>query len=124
MKSKVSAGLLLMMSLFSMIGFLSIVLNAFTQIDIGKYTSNILLILLGFGFLMEGQARFILRMVEDGRLTSTEISHIVTSVIGAIALISGIISFFVTQSQTILTIQGIISIIAIIIIIIETLVVK
>jgi len=124
MKNKFTNSFLIVMAVVSIIGFLTIALNSFFGIDIGEFTSPVLLIIFGIAFMIEGQTRFWFKYIKDGRLTSSEFTHLITGIIGIFAVISGFVAFFIKDNPVFLTMQGIIAVIAIIVIVIETFVVK
>ncbi len=124
MKNKITPTFLIVLAIASIIGFLAIISDAFFGLDLGKYTPSILMILFGIAFLVEGQVRFWFSKFSRGGFSSTEISHIVTGVMGVIAILVGILSFLITENAVFDSLRGIISVVAIIVIIIETFFVK
>jgi len=118
-KLSVTNTFLIVMAIASIIGYLVIAINGFFNIDIGDYTAPVLLIILGVALLIQGQVKFWWRYIRDGRLTSNEFTSLVTGIIGFLAVVSGILAYFIKESVTFNVVQGILAIIAIIVIIVD-----
>lgn len=123
-QSKITSALLYSLAIISILGFLAIIGNTwfnFTYLD--ENIPSLILIVLGVGLIVEGQVRRWKALTKNG-LTSNEISHIVTGIVGIISLIVGILSLLNLSNPTLDGVKGIIASIGVVIIVIETWVVK
>jgi len=114
---------LIALAFVSIVGFLVIALNSFTQIDIGIIAEGLIFTILGIGLVMEGNIRGFIKYSRDG-LQGDEVSHASAVVIGLMSIIAGILTFFNIISLVLDSFKGIVAIIAIVIIIVETFLVK
>jgi len=119
-KIKVSQKFITALAIVSILGFAGIISQAFFEYDSGDYIESLLMLIIGLGLIIESKIKK-LKSLERG-LTSNNITHLTTVTIGIIAVIAGIFSFPPIKITTpgFLAIQGIISIIAIIVIVIQT----
>ena len=123
-KLKISSALGYSLAIISIVGFLGIIASVFAGFDfITQNTAGIILIVLGFGLAVEGQIKKWKQFKGDG-YSSTEITHVITGLIGIIAVFVGFLSLIGLSGATLLATQGIISIIAVVIIILQTWVVE
>ena len=122
MNRATSKAFLTSLALFSILGFLAVLSEVFFEFNLSMYTKSLLLIIIGFGFMVEGQVRMWKSQFKGG-LTSNEFTHLITGIIGILAVILGILNFFLT-GVIFNTMIGIVAAIAIIAIVIETWVVK
>ncbi len=108
------------LSIVSIFSFLGIVSRAFFDFDAEFYVESLLIGIVGIGLILEARAKK-LKSIAHG-LTQNNFTHLTTVIIGAIALIAGIFSFppIRIQFAGFLAIKGIISIIAIVVIAIQT----
>jgi len=122
---KVKDAFIVTLAIISILGFLSIMLESFGYVNIDDYIKAIILIVIGVGLLIEGNVRVFGKMMRNG-LTADETTHILAIMIGFFAIITGIFSLPVVMitNPVFNGIKVIISAFAIIIIIIETWVVK
>jgi len=120
-KSKVSRNFVIALSIVSIIGFASIMLNSLFYLDISKYIDTLWLITLGLGFVLEASFKKIKEIKKAG-LTPEILGEITMLVLGFIAIIAGAISIpqINIQNPSFLAVKGIISILAIIFIILQT----
>lgn len=109
------------LAIVSILGFLSIFLSVYTSLNIGPYTTALILVLLGIGLMIEGNVRTVGKMLKNG-LTRDEITHIIAIVIGLFSAIVGFLSFpFIgITNPTFEATKGMIAFLAIIIIAVET----
>jgi len=123
--TKVKRPFLYALAIVSVLGFLTIALNSLNIFDIGSYVTALIFVVLGIGMMFEGNVRMLLKYAKKG-FTESEISHITAVVIGFLAVISGLLSmpFIGFQSATFDSFKGVIAIIAIFVIIIETVFIK
>jgi len=124
MARKTTNTFLTALAIASIMGFLVIVLNSFFSIDFGEFIPSILMVIFGLAFLVEGQVRLWFNKFKTGGYSSTEVTHIITGSVGITALVTGVIGFFVEGNTTFTALQGIIAVIAILVIAIETWVVN
>lgn len=128
---KTKPAFIYILAIVSILGFVSTAIISFSNFDVGNYFTSIMFILIGLGLVIEGQIRNILKMRRGG-LTGDEISHITASVIGIIAMGFGVINLIAVifsfntllLSETFNAVKGILSLISIGIISIETWVVN
>jgi len=121
---KISNALGYSLAIISIVGFLGIAGIAFAGIDyISQNSAAIILIVLGIGLAVEGQIKHWKDFRGNG-YSATEITHVITGIIGIMAIFSGVLSLIGLEGPTLLALQGIVSIIAIAIIILQTWVVK
>jgi hypothetical protein len=109
------------LSLVSILGFLGIMSQSFFDYDLSFYVEAFLMLIIGAGLILESKAKGLVSIKEVG-LTSTNFTHLITVIIGAIAVLAGIFSLPIIRwyNPSFVAIKGIISIIAIVIIIIQT----
>ena len=122
-KQNITNTFLTALAVTSIISFLVVILGAFFQISIAQLVTPAIMIIFGLAFLVEGQIKFWFKF-RHGGYSPTEITHIITGSLGFLSIIVGIVSFFV-QGNTIFTaLQGVIASIAVVVIIVETWIVK
>ena len=117
---KVSSKFVTALSIVSIIGFSGIISQTIFNKDINLYIEALWMMVIGVGLMFEAKIKM-LRTVAHG-LDSNNFSHLTTVVVGVIAMIAGVFSFpsFKIDNPSFLAIKGIIAIIAIIVIIIQT----
>jgi hypothetical protein len=120
MKNKTTTPFLYSLAIISILGFLAIIGDTWFNFNfLDKNLSPLILITLGVGLIIEGQIRR-WKHFRKGGLTSNEISHIVTGVVGIISLIIGLLSLVNFTNPTFDAMKGVISSIGIVIIMVET----
>ncbi len=119
-KIKLSHRFVTALSIVSILGFLGIVSDTLFSYDLGGYVEAGLMFIIGIGMVLEAKLEKI-KTIRWG-LTSSNFTHLTTVVIGVIAILAGIFSLPPIRIETVgfLAIKGIMSIIAIIVIIIQT----
>jgi hypothetical protein len=124
-KKIVSTKFLTMMSLVSLIGFFGIAMKTLFEQDVDAYVEISWLLLLGLELVLESDLKSMLRIKKTG-LTSEKFTKLVTAVIGFIAILTGILLLpqIGLRTPALLAIQGVISVVAIIFIILQTWVLK
>jgi len=117
---KVSQKFVLALSVVSIIGFTGIISDTMFGFDFTNYAEALLMFFIGLGLIVEAKLKK-LKSVSHG-LTSNNFTHLTTVTIGFIAVIAGIFSFpgIRIDAPGFLAVKGIVSIIAIIIIIVHT----
>ena len=119
-KAKVSQKFVTALAIVSILGFSGVVSQSFFNFDSSDYIESFLMLIIGTGLIIEAKIKK-LKSLSRG-LTSNNITHLTTIIIGLIAIIAGIFSFPLIRiiNPSFLAIKGIISIIAIAVIIIQT----
>ncbi len=105
----------------SIIGFGEIILNSFFDLSFQKYMGFLWLTLMGIGFIMESKPKQIHR-----RNSNDSVTDITALVVGVMAIIAGILSIpqIGVDHPVFFATKGVISLIAIIFIAMETWVIK
>jgi len=119
-KVKLSHRFVTALSIVSILGFLGIVSETLFGYDLRGYVEAGLMLIIGTGMVLEANLEKI-KTIRKG-LTSGNFTHLTTVVIGIIAIVAGIFSLPPIRVETagFLAIKGIMSIIAIIVIFIQT----
>lgn len=120
-KVSVSHRFILILTIVSILGFLGIVSQTIFGKDIQRQVEALWLIIIGVGLMMEmeiGQ----LRSLKTRGLNSTNFARVITAVIGIVAAAAGVLSFSASglSNPGFDAAKGIISIVAIVIIVIQT----
>ena len=116
---KASHNFVVALALVSIVGFLGIVSATLFGFDLSFYVEALLMLVIGFGLVVEGQITKFGRIKHEG-LNPKNFTHLITVVIGILAIIAGAFSlpFIRIETSGFLAVKGIIAIIAVIIIII------
>lgn len=116
-----SRNFVIALSIVSMVGFLSIMIESLFYWDVSGYIDTLWLIALGLGLILETTIKE-LRLIKKRGLTSDYLGKITMIIVGSMAIIAGILSLpqIDVQNASFLAIKGIISILAIIFIILQT----
>jgi len=124
-EKKASRTFIIALSVVSIIGFLSIMLESLFYIKINNYIETLWLFTLGLGLIFETSIKE-LKSVKKKGLTSNYLGKITMVVVGSIAIIAGILSLpqIDIQNPSFLAVKGIISILAIVLIILQTWITK
>ena len=117
---KVSSKFVTALSIVSIIGFLGIISETIFNKNITPYVEAFWMMIVGIGLIFEAKIKM-LKTVTKG-LDSNNFPHLTTTVVGAIAIMAGFFSFpnWRLTSPAFLAIKGIIAVIAVIVIIIQT----
>ena len=117
---RVSQKFVTALAIVSILGFFGIMSQSFFNFDSSEYIESLLMLIIGTGLIIEAKIKK-LKSLSRG-LTSNNITHLTTVIIGLIAIIAGIFSFPIIRiiHPSFLAIKGIVSIIAIAVIIIQT----
>lgn len=115
----------MILAIVSIIGFIEIVSYTLFDFSLRNYVEPFWMITIGIGFILEGQVKTLKRLREEG-LNPTNFTHLTTLIIGVIAIITGILSFpqINVVSTGFLAVKGILSLLAIVIIVVQTWIVK
>jgi len=124
-KTKTSKSFVVALSIVSMIGFLSIVLEDLFYVNINSYIQTLWLVTLGAGLILE-VSLVKLKKIRTGGLTPEVLGEITMLVVGSMAAIAGVLSLpqINVQHPSFLAIKGVISLLAIIFIILQTWIAK
>lgn len=106
------------MGIVSILGFIGTLVDSWGIANINIYITSLTFIVFGTGMMVVGNARSILEYIKNG-LTSKEIRHITTSVVGLCSVIAGVLVIFGIVLEGFELIKGVIAIIAIILVINE-----
>jgi len=122
---KASRSFVIALSIVSMIGFLSIVLEDLFYVNINSYIQTLWLISLGIGLILE-VSLVKLKKIKTSGLTPEVLGEITMLVVGSMAVIAGVLSLpqINVQHPSFLAIKGIIGLLAIIFIILQTWIAK
>lgn len=125
--SKVTASdkFIAILAIVSIIGFSGIVSYTLFDFSIDSYIEPLWMIVVGIGFIIEAKFSTLKRIRENG-LNPTNFTHLITLIIGVIAIFAGIFSFpgIAIQSTGFLAVKGILALVAIIVIVVQTWLVK
>jgi hypothetical protein len=120
-RAKASRSFVIALSVVSIIGFLSIVLETLFYVKINNYIETLWLITLGVGLILETSLKK-LKKIKTCGLTPEILGELTMLIVGGIAVIAGFLSLpqINIQNPAFLAVKGIISILAIIFIILQT----
>lgn len=118
---KVSQRFVTALSIVSILGFIGIVSISLFDYNIDNYIEAIFMFVIGIGLMMEAQLDK-LKAISSSGLNKENFTHLITVTIGFVAIIAGVFSFPAIRIETpsFLAVKGIISIIAIVIIAVQT----
>lgn len=126
-KFKVTASnkFVMILAIVSIIGFAGIVSYTLFDFDIDGYVEPLWMIVIGVGFLIEARFDTIKKIRVEG-INPTNFTHLTTLIIGVIAIFAGIFSIpqIAIEATGFLAVKGILSLIAIVVIIAQTWLVK
>lgn len=119
--SKASRKFVIALSVVSIIGFLSITTESLFGFSIVDYVESAWLLTLGLGLILETSIAELKRIKRRG-ITSEMLGKVTMIVVGSMAIVASLLSLpqLYVQHSTFLAIKGIISILAIIFIIVQT----
>ena len=120
-KSKLSHKFVMILAIVSILGFIAIVSETLFNKDINLQIQALWMIAIGIGMIAEAQIKSLRKIPKEG-LTPNNFTHLITTVVGSITIIAGFLSFprFNIVNPSFHAIRGIISVIAIIVIIVQT----
>ncbi|MCD4771590.1 hypothetical protein K8R30_04230 [archaeon] len=124
-ETNISKAFVSILAIISILGFISIITYTFFTIDTQAYVETLWLIILGLGFIIEANPVQLFHRIRN-RLEERNFTATTTFIIGALAVVAGTLSLpqINIQNPAFLAVKGIISLIAIIFIVIQTWVVK
>ena len=120
-KRRISIKFASVLAVVSIIGFCEIILNSFFNLSVQEYIGFLWLTLMGLGFIMESKPKQLHK-----KNSNESVNNITALVVGAMAIIAGILSIpqIGVNHPVFFATKGVISLIAIIFIAMETWVVK
>ena len=115
----------MVLAIVSIIGFVGIISKSLFDINIQSFVEAGLMFTVGIGLLIEADINSLKKLKIQG-LTPENFNHLTTFTIGALAVIAGLFSFPIIRIETpgFIAIKGISSIIAVIVIVLQTWVIK
>lgn len=118
--SKVSKHFVTILAIVSIMGFIGIISKTLFLRDIETYIDSLLMIIVGFGLIFESSLNKLVSL-RNG-LDTNNFTNLITITIGLISVAIGILGlpFFKIENPSFFAMKGIISLIAIVIIIIQT----
>jgi len=124
-KGGMSRNFVVALSMVSIIGFVSIIIESFFNYSVAEYIETLWLLALGVGLIFETSLRE-LKQIKTKGLSSDKLGKITMLIVGSLAIIASVFSLpqINLQQPTFLAIKGIISVIAVIFIIIQTWIIK
>lgn len=119
-RSKVSKSFVTILAIVGILGFVSIISETLFEFDIRLYIESLWMIIVGVGLALEARIRR-LRTLKYG-LNPANFTTLITLTIGGIAILTGVLSapYLGIQNPSFHAIKGILSVIAIIVIFIQT----
>ncbi|MFH1840340.1 MAG: hypothetical protein ABH849_04285 [Nanoarchaeota archaeon] len=120
-KSKLSHKFIMILAIVSILGFIGIVSETLFNRNINLHVQALWMIAIGIGMITEAQIKSLKNLKVEG-LTPNNFAHLTTAIIGMVTILAGIFSFphFGVVNPSFHAIRGIVSIIAITVIIIQT----
>ncbi|MDH3353160.1 MAG: hypothetical protein OEL87_01815 [Nanoarchaeota archaeon] len=124
-KGKVSNAFVDILAVISILGFLSIISYTLFDTNIEKYVEALWLGILGLGFIIESSPVELFKTIRT-RFEERNFTSMTTLVVGILAMIAGVLSLpqINIQNPAFLAVKGVMSIIAVIFIMIQTWVIK
>jgi peptidoglycan/LPS O-acetylase OafA/YrhL len=108
----------------SILGFISIIGNTwFNWTFLDKYTAGLIFLILGGGLIIESQIKRWRYMRQNG-ISNEELTHIVTGIVGLLSVVVGLMELVAVTSIKFEAIKGLVASIAVVVIAIETWLVK
>ncbi|MBT7102287.1 hypothetical protein HN935_02130 [archaeon] len=124
-ETQLSKAFITILAILSVLGFISIVSDTLFASNIDKYIEALWLGILGFGFIIESNPPALAGRIRN-RLNERNFTAITTLIVGLLALIAGVLSLphINIQNPAFLAVKGVVSIIAIVFIVIQTWILK
>lgn len=119
-KSKVSTYFITILAIVSILGFVGIISKTLFLNDIDNIVDSLLMMIIGFGLVLESSLSKLISLRRG--LDSNNFTNLITITIGVIAIIIGFfgLPFFAIENPSFSAMKGLVSVIAIVIIIIQT----
>ena len=123
---KVSHKFVIALAVVSILGFLGIASETILNTDITGYVESLWMFIIGIAFIIEARLKSLKSISK--KLTQDNFTHLVTAIIGIIAIFAALFSFPLLKIQienpAFFAIKGIVSVIAVVVIIIQTWIVE
>ncbi len=120
---RVSKPFVIVLSIVSILGFVGIISKTLFFVNIDHYIESSWFLIMGIGFIIEGRPLRLFKKIEK-ELNQSTFSSMTTLIVGLLATIVGILTFLQLNNSAFQAMQGLISIIAIVFIAVETWVIK
>lgn len=111
------------LSIVSIIGFFGIISQTLFGFDADIYVQALWFLIMGLGFIFEARPILLLRKLDDS-LNHRNFTSLTTLVVGVMAFVCGVLTFIGIDGIVFAAIQGLISIIAVIFIAIQSWIIK
>jgi len=123
-KVVVSKVFIFALSIVSILGFIGIISQGFFEFDLTFYVEAFLMFIIGAAMIAEAKVKKLLTLTKG--FNSSNFTSLVTTIIGLVAVVSGILSFPPIRFENVVffAVKGILSVIAIVIIIVQTWIIK
>ncbi|MFA5484761.1 MAG: hypothetical protein WC260_00710 [Candidatus Pacearchaeota archaeon] len=124
-ENRVSRSFVVILSIISILGFGSIISDSFFNYSIEKYVESIWFIILSIGFIFESHPRKLFKSIRN-TMNDKTFTAITTFILGSIAFIAGVFTlpFFNITNPAFLAVKGLLSLVAISFIIIQTWIIR
>ena len=118
-KVKVSQHFVMALAVVSILGFAGIISQTLFNLELEFYIEALWMSVIGIGLLIESKIKK-LKSLERG-ITSNNLTHLITVIIGILAIVAGILSFpqIRVENPGFLALKGIMGIIAVIVIVVQ-----
>jgi len=123
--NKVSSSFVTVLAIISILGFVGIISFTLFGKNIEEYIEASWLMIMGLGFIAESSPINLYQSIQN-KMTNRDFSSLTTFIVGVLAALAGLLSLpgIGIESQAFEAIKGVIAIIAIIFIIIQTWIIK
>lgn len=123
--NKISSSFVTILAIISILGFVGIISFTLFGKDIEGYIEASWLMIMGLGFMAESGPINLYQSIQN-KMTNRDFSSLTTFIVGVLAALAGLLSLpgIGIESQAFEAIKGVIAIIAIIFIIIQTWIIK
>lgn len=123
--NKISSSFVTVLAIISILGFVGIISFTLFGKDIEGYIEASWLMIMGLGFMAESSPINLYQSIQN-KMTNRDFSSLTTFIVGVLAALAGLLSLpgIGIESQAFEAIKGVIAIIAIIFIIIQTWIIK
>jgi hypothetical protein len=123
--NKISSSFVTVLAIISILGFVGIISYTLFGRNIEGYIEASWLMIMGFGFIAESSPIRLYQSIQN-KMTNRDFSSLTTLIVGVIAAFAGLLTLpgIGIESQAFQAIKGVIAIIAIIFIIIQTWIIK
>lgn len=117
---KNSQKFIIALSIFSILGFLDVLLRSVFGWSLNGYMDFLLMMILGIALFLDSNMNTLKSL--NGGLTQENFTHLIVAIIAGIAILSGVFSLpqLFIDHHMFLSIKGIVALIAIIVIIVQT----